>query len=141
MKIDEIAGVSGKPGLYKIVKPGKRMIILESMTDGKKFPFYKVEKVSPLNRVSLFTLEGEMELPEVFYRMHSSEVEPVNYKSGDRELMGYLEQVLPEYDRESVYPSHVKKLIQWYGILRDAGFDFESLNPELKDDEQNQDDE
>lgn len=117
-----ILSISGKPGLYKLVSQGKNMIIVESLTpDKKRFPYHLHEQIISLGDVAMYTDTDEVPLKEVLVSIKKKENEAeasINLKTatGD-ELRTYLADVLPNFDRERVYPNHIKKLISWYNIL------------------------
>ncbi|MFY0592832.1 DUF5606 domain-containing protein [Roseivirga sp.] len=122
MKFEEIAAVSGKGGLYKVLKPTKTGVILESL-DGKKSKLVvgADAQVSILSEISIYThtTDGATPLKEVMEKIHS-EFEGdtgLDKKSGPDELKSFLKHVLPDYDEERVYVSDIKKLVTWYNLL------------------------
>jgi hypothetical protein len=122
MELKEIAAVSGKPGLFKIVKPTRTGLILESM-DGNntKIVTGPSHRVSLLHEISIYTQEYEKTIPlaDVFKTIHKEfgDDPGVDGKSDPDELKAFMEHVVPDYDREKVYVSDMKKLVIWYGIL------------------------
>lgn len=120
VEIKDVVALTGQPGLYKVVKADDRAIIVESLDDRKKRQMVKGNMVvSKLVDVSMYT-ESESEiLPVIFERIKEKHGDalPVSKKSSKDELMAFLASVLPDYDKEKVYPSNVKKLISWYNIL------------------------
>ncbi len=129
MTIEKLIVVSGKPGIFKIENQSKTGLIVESLMDKKKFPILNIHNVSGLNDIAIYTYEDEIPLREVFYSIYKKEdgKKTINHKESKKVLEDFLESVLPNYDRERVYPSNIKKIIQWYNLLVDAGFDFESI--------------
>ena len=120
-----ILSISGKPGLFQLVSQAKNMLIVESLVDNKRVPAHAKDKVISLGDIAMYTEETEVPLYEVFTAMKEKEngekVElNISSCSGD-ELRAYLETVLPDFDRERVYPTDIKKLISWYNILVGAG--------------------
>ena len=118
--LSKILSITGRPGLYKLVSTNKNLNIVESLDNGKRIPIYPQEKVVALSDVSIYTKEGDTPLREVFMTMKEKENGAkitLGSKSKNSELLAYLEEVLPDYSRESVYPSDVKKMIAWYNIL------------------------
>ncbi|NDV67837.1 DUF5606 domain-containing protein [Dysgonomonas sp. 25] len=123
-----ILSVSGKPGLYKLVSNGKNMIIVESLADKRKLPIHARDKVVSLGDISIYTDEDETPLREVFISMKKKENgAKVTLDPGVKpeELKKYLAEVLPNFDRERVYPTDIKKMINWYNLLLDAEIAFE----------------
>lgn len=130
-----ILSISGKPGLYKLVSQGKNMLIVESIIDKKRVPAYGSEKIISLGDISMYTDTDDVPLREVLLAMKQKEngaTVAMDLKKASRnELFAYLEEVLPAFDRDRVYPSDVKKLIAWYNILVENGMtDFEEVEPE-----------
>ena len=123
MKLSEIVSVTGLPGLYKA--SGKRTdgLIVTSLTDGTtKFVSGRVHLFSTLDNITIYTQEGSKELKHVLADMKKNEAEysPASLKT-DEQLKAYFEAVIPDYDKEKVYTSHMKKLISWYNILNEKG--------------------
>lgn len=136
--LKEILSISGRPGLYKLLSQGKNMLIVESLTDKKRFPVYMTEKVVALGDVAMYTDDVEVPLGEVMdniYAKHGGAVD-INVKkaSGD-ELRAFMAEALPNYDRDRVYTNDIKKLISWYNLLISAGFT-EFKEPETAEPEQ-----
>lgn len=122
MEISEIASVSGKSGLYKILKPGKAGVVLESMDASKtKIVAGAAHRVSVLNEISIYTTtkEGTVPLIEVLQKINSQFANDlgVDSESDGKELQAFMKSVLPEFDVQRVYVSDIKKLIKWYGII------------------------
>jgi hypothetical protein len=120
--LNEIATVSGKGGLYKVLKPGRSGLVLESLDEKKvKFVTTPNHKVSVLKEISIFTTgkEGSLGLDDVLRKINKEfRNDPgVDNKSSNDELMSFLGYLVPDYDKERVYPSDVKKLINWYQII------------------------
>ncbi len=122
--LETILSISGKPGLYKIVSQGKNMIIVESLLNGKRGPAYAHEKIISLSDIAIFTEEGEKPLLEVFNSIKSKEngqKTSVDPKSDAQVLKEYLAEVLPDFDRDRVYPTDIKKMLTWYNLLVETG--------------------
>ncbi len=123
MTLAEIVSVTGLPGLYKT--SGKRTdgLIATSLVDGStKFVSGRTHLFSTLDNITIYTQEGSVELKEVLASMKKNEKSnsPVDLK-GDDALKAYFEVVLPDYDKEKFYASHMKKLVSWYNILNAKG--------------------
>lgn len=123
MEFKEIATVAGKPGLYKILKPSRSGVILESMDDKKaKLVVGGSHRVSVLSEISIYTLteEGAAPLEEVM-RAIEKEFQGDTGLASDAdndEYHAFLKHILPEYDEGRVYVSDIKKLINWYNVIR-----------------------
>lgn len=125
-----ILSISGKPGLYKLVSRGKNMLIVESVADKKRFPAYGNEKIISLGDIAMYTDSEDIPLSQVFTSMKKKENGALATldvkKASANELGTYLAEVLPNYDRDRVHVSDIKKLISWYNLLVNAGLtDFE----------------
>lgn len=120
MNLKEILSISGKPGLYKLVKQAGNGVIVESLEDGKRFPAFGHQKISSLEEISIYTDTEDLPLKDVFKKMYEKhEGGPsISPKSSSSELKTYFAEIIPEYDEERVYASHIKKIIQWYNILQ-----------------------
>jgi len=128
--LKEILSISGKPGLYKKVSQGKNMIIVESLSDGKRMPTFLRDKVVSLGDIQIFTNTGEISLAEVFEnisRKENAQICPIGNKADNDTLRNYMQEILPEYDRDRVYPSDMRKIFLCYNILINKGItNFES---------------
>ena len=121
-----ILSVSGKPGLYKLISQGKKMLILETLEATKKrVPGYGHDKVISLGDIAMYTDAEEIALSEVLESVKTKEngqVASIDYKKASAEAFhAYMAEVLPTYDRDRVHTSDIKKLIQWYNILVSNG--------------------
>lgn len=126
--LQTILAISGKPGLYKLVSRGNRSLIVESIDQAKKrMPAFAADKVISLADIAMYTDEEEVPLAKVFQNMKELEQgkpSQFDYKKASKdELADYLAKVLPTFDRDRVFPSDIKKLIQWYNILTENGLD------------------
>ena len=133
--LKEILSVTGKPGLFKLVSQGKNMLIVESLIDGKRIPAYTKDKVVSLGDIAIFTENAEVPLSQVLESVKTKENGgscSIDQKADNDKLRKYMSEVLPEYDRDRVYPSDIRKMIAWYNILINAKMtDFvEAVKPE-----------
>ena len=122
MKLDKIIAVGGKPGLFKLLTKTKSGFVAESLTDGKRLTVNLRNQVSVLSEISVFTLEEEKPLTEVFELLRQKEngnTSSISHKADKLALEEYFFEVLPNYDEDRVYPSDIKKIIRWYNILVD----------------------
>ncbi|GAB6008115.1 hypothetical protein FACS1894179_03130 [Bacteroidia bacterium] len=124
-----ILSVSGKPGLYKLLSNSKNMIIVESLIDKKKIPVHPRDKVVSLGDISIYTETDDVPLKNILLSMkqkENGEKASMAPNSKPEELKKYFEEVLPEFDKDRVYPTDIKKMISWYNILIESGIDFEA---------------
>ena len=129
MKIEKIVSIAGKPGLFLVISQGKNSLIVESLADKKRLPITNLQNISALSDIAIYTHAEEVPLRDVFYAIFEKEkgAKSIDKTTDKKELMTYFSEVLPNFDEERVYPSNIKKVVQWYNLLVDAGFDFESL--------------
>ena len=130
-----ILAISGQPGLYKVISEGKNNVVIESLLTGKKSTAYADAKMSSLEDIAIYTSSEDLPLKKVFRKIADKENggQAINVKSSPEELKNYFEEILPEYDRERVYVSDVKKVISWYNLLNEKGllvFDAELTDEE-----------
>ena len=119
MDLSGIISISGRPGLFKVVAQGKNSIIVDSLTENKRFPAYASDRISALDYISIYTVEGDKPLRDIFsdiYKKQAKGTAP-SHKEDITTLQAFLIDILPNYDEERVYPSDIKKLFQWYNIL------------------------
>ena len=120
-----ILAITGKPGLFKLVSRGNNMLIVESLLDGKRMPTYARDKIVSLADVSMFTTGDDIALSEVLSKGGEEEgLKPaaIDAKKADNAaLRAWFTEVLPNWDEDRVYPSDIRKLIQWYNVLINAG--------------------
>ena len=120
-----ILSVSGKPGLYKMISQGKNLLIIESLKDKKRIPAYASDKIITLDTIEIYTNEDKVPLYKTLNNIKEKEnlkQIPIDIsKTTPDELRAYLGEVLPDFDRKRVYPTDIKRLINWYNILVEAG--------------------
>ena len=126
--LETVLASSGKPGLYKLVSRGNRSLIVETIDAQKKrMPAFSADKVISLADIAMYTEEKEVPLRQVLKSIKEKEggkAASIDYrKASKEELYAYLGEVLPDFDRDRVYPTDVKKLVQWYDILIENGLD------------------
>ena len=122
--IRNILAIAGRPGLFKIVKQGKNMLIVSQLATGKCQPAYPRDKVSSLGDISIYTVTDDKPLSEVFELIKAkNEGNKVDIKAigGDSEIREYFAGILPEFDNDRVYTADIKKIFSWYNQLIDAG--------------------
>jgi len=136
VELEKILSVSGKSGLYRVLNGGKSTVIAESLVDGKKQPIHAAQRVSALSDISMFTLEDDVPLREVFLRVkeHYASGPSIDHKSEGSVLRAAMSKVLPDYDEERVYESDIRKLFQWYNLLQSKGM-LDFAEPEVEEEE------
>ena len=124
--LQTILSIAGKPGLYKLVSRGKMNLIVESLDEThKRQPAFGTDRVTSLADIAMFTESDDVPLGEVLAKLRDKEegkVASLNWrKVSAKELQNYFAEVLPDFDRDRVHTSDIKKLLQWYEILVKAG--------------------
>ncbi|MDA3954155.1 MAG: DUF5606 domain-containing protein [Bacteroidales bacterium] len=117
--LKDILSISGFGGLYKFISQGRIGIIVESLEDKKRMNASATAKISALEDIAIFTETEDIPLKDVFKAIFEKENvgESISHKSSANELKSYFIEILPDYDRERVYVSDIKKVINWYNIL------------------------
>ena len=118
---ERILTISGKPGLYRLLSSGRNMFIVEILDASKKrMPVHNSDKVVMLDDIAIYTDTEEVPLREVFAKIYEKENAVLSFDTKSatpEELVEYFESVMPDYDRERVYLTHIKKIYSWYNIL------------------------
>lgn len=123
MDLSQIVSVSGHGGLFKVISQIKNGIIVEGLEDQKRMPVYASQKVVALEDISIYTYSEDVPLKDVLLNIQDTlkgETAPEG-KASANDLKGFMENVMPEYDKERVYVSDIKKLAKWYNILNAQG--------------------
>jgi hypothetical protein len=129
-----ILAISGQPGLFKVLTEGKNGVIVESLLTGKKQTAFASAKMSTLEDIAIYTTDEDFPLKKVFRKISDLEnggaaIQP---NSKPEELKKYFEKVLPDFDRERVYVSDIKKVLTWYNLLQEKELlNFEEPMPEV----------
>lgn len=137
MNFKDLATVSGKPGLYKILKPSRTGVILESLDEKKtKLVAGMAQRVSILGDISIYTLteEGAEPLESVMKKIEAEFKGDLGLDANpdDSELKAFMKHVLPTVDEGRVYTSDIKKLVSWYKIVRSQAPEVLEDTPETK---------
>ena len=131
-----ILAIAGKPGLYKLVTRGNNNLIVEALdATHKRMPAFATDRITSLGDIAMFTETDDVPLTDVLENLKNLEggkKASINEKkASSAELREYFSKVLPEWDQDRVKDSHIKKLINWYNILIEAGItDFKDAEPE-----------
>ncbi len=123
MNLEKILSISGKPGLYALKVQTRTGFLAESLVDGKKISVGLKVNVSLLSEISIYTINAEKPLTEVMRNIAIKENEgpAISHKEDNATLVAYFSEILPEYDSERVYPSDIKKVLNWYNLLQAKG--------------------
>ena len=124
MELKDILAISGMPGLYKYVARSQRGVIVEALADGKRMNAAYSSKMSALTEISMFTENEDLPLATVLTNIYTytGGKEAISHKEAPEKLKAAFAEVLPEYDRDRVHVSAMKKCFAWYNTLVQAGF-------------------
>jgi hypothetical protein len=123
MNLAGIIAISGKPGLYKVVKQGKNNLFVHALDSDKITPAYTSDKISALEDISVYTYENDVPLLELLGLIaeKSNYEATLSHKEDKKKLESFFEEIVPNYDKERVYFSDIKKIFQWYNQLQNVG--------------------
>ena len=133
MVLKDILVISGQSGLFKYISQGRSNVIVENLSDQKRSIIPATAKISMLEDIVIFTESEDVFLREVFKKIQAKENggASISHKSPDATLKKYFSEVLPEYDKERVYGSDIRKVVMWYNLLLELGItDFEKKETE-----------
>jgi len=119
MDLSKILAIAGKPGLYKMLAQTKNGLVVEGIPDGKKFTAFSHERISTLEEISIYTDGEDKPLKDVLKAMYEKldGAAALSHKSSGEELKSFFEEAIPDYDKENVYVSDIKKVINWYNTM------------------------
>lgn len=140
MKTDlsKILSISGQHGLFEYVAQARNGVIIEALSDKKRTVADSKSRITTLADISIYTTEGEIKLQEVFLKMHEAlgDADAPSSKAAPEELKALFAKVIPDYDEERFYVSHMKKVVDWYSdIKKYASFDFATPEEEALQEE------
>jgi len=123
MNLEKILSISGKPGLYALKVQTRTGFVAESLIDGKKITVGLRSNVSLLSEISMYTHDAEKPLTEVMRSIAVKEDNgaAISHKEDNSKLIAYFKEILPDYDEDRVYPSDIKKVLNWYNMLQEKG--------------------
>ena len=135
-----ILSISGHSGLFRLVAESKNNIIVESLETSKRMPVYSTVKVSALEDIAIYTESGDLPLKDVLKAIYDKEDggNAISPKSSANELKKYFEIVVPEFDKERVYVSDIKKVLLWYNSLNEMNLLDFSDSEETEDTDSNE---
>ncbi len=120
MVLKDIMAISGQPGLFKFIAQGKNAIIVEHLETKRRGSAFNTARVSSLEEITVFTEKEDMPLEKIFDLMYEKENggPAIDFKSDPDKLKSYLEEIVPDYKKDKVYNSDIRKILQWYNILQ-----------------------
>jgi hypothetical protein len=123
MNVEKILAISGKPGLFELKVQTRSGFVAESLLDGKKITVGMKSNVSLLSEISMYTYSEEKPLVEILRAIAVKENEgpTLSHKEDNAKLIAYFVEILPDYDQDRVYPSDIKKVLNWYNTLQAKG--------------------
>jgi hypothetical protein len=123
MELEKVLAITGKPGLYSLKLQTRSGFVAESLLDGKKITVGMRNNVSLLSEISMYTHSEEKPLAEVMRNIAKKENHgpALSHKEDNAKLVAYFKEVLPDYDQDRVYPSDIKKVLNWYNVLQSKG--------------------
>lgn len=123
MNLEKILSISGKPGLYVLKVQTRTGFVAESLLDGKKVTVSLKSNVSLLSEISIYTYDAEKPLAEIMQNIANKENKgaALSHKEDNAKLLAYFREILPEFDEDRVYPSDIKKILNWYNMLQERG--------------------
>ena len=123
MDLSGIISIGGMPGLYKVVAQSKNGVIVENLSDKKRFPAFSTSKISALEDISIYTEGDNRALSEILKSIYDKENgKPcIDHKAADADIISYFSSILPDYDKDRVFVSNMKKVFQWYNLLESTG--------------------
>ncbi|KGL53100.1 MULTISPECIES: DUF5606 domain-containing protein [Porphyromonas] len=126
MSLKQILSISGKPGLFKILTGNRTPIVIQDLTTKVKRQLFPKDKVVSLYDISIYTEEGDLPLrtllTTIFEKQSGKELDAENIAATPESLKSFMEEVLPSYDKERVYPTDIRKVVLWYNTLVKDGF-------------------
>ena len=123
MTLDKILAITGKPGLFALKVQTRTGFVAESLLDGKKVTVGLKSNVSLLSEISVYTNTEEKPLTEIMRAIATKEDNgpAMSHKEDNAKLVAYFLEILPDYDQDRVYPSDIKKIVNWYNMLQAKG--------------------
>ncbi len=123
MNVEKILAISGKPGLFLLQVQTRSGFVAESLLDGKKITVSLRSNVSLLSEISMYTYDEEKPLADIMRAIAVKENEgpAISHKEDNAKLIAYFKEIVPNYDEDRVYPSDIKKVLNWYNILQAKG--------------------
>ncbi|UCG27219.1 MAG: DUF5606 domain-containing protein [Bacteroidales bacterium] len=123
MDLKDILAISGHPGLFKFISQGRSAIIVENLESKKRISAFASEKISSLEDISVFKDDKDVSLVDIFKAIYDKENggPAIDHKSRPEDMKEYFAGIIPDYDRDRVYVSDMKKIFLWYNLLLKLG--------------------
>lgn len=121
---ERILSIAGKSGLFKLISQGKNMLIVEEIATGKRRPAYMRDKVMSLADIAMYTTEEDVPLYTIYdniKKLEDGKAVDMTALKDDDAVRDYFAKVLPDFDRERVYTSDIRRALSWYNQLVNAG--------------------
>lgn len=136
MVLKDIMAISGQPGLFKFIAQGKNAIIVEHLETKRRGSAFNTARVSSLDEITVYAGKEDMPLGKIFDLIFEKENggPAIDFKSDPEKLRQYMSEIVPDYDRDKVYNSDIRKILQWYNILHGLNLLIKE-EPEKKADE------
>lgn len=130
MYLEKLITISGKPGIFKVISQTKGGFIIEDIITNKRTSISTQNQVSLLENIAVYTYDEEIPLKDLFDKIYefTNNNQAIHHKESSAKLREFMLQVLPNYDKERVYDSDLKKIIMWYNLLQSQGL----ISPEKK---------
>jgi len=121
MSLKGIISISGMPGLYKVLAQSKSGFIVESLLDKKRMPVSSTQRISMLQDITIFSTGDDLQLTDVLLKMkdYAEKNTLIDPKSDPAQLKEFFGKVVPDFDAEKVYASDIKKIINWFHLVKD----------------------
>lgn len=142
MDLKKIIAVSGQPDLFKIIKNTNKGIIVESIISQKRTQVFSHQRINSLEDISVYTNTGEIPLKEVFVKLYKKEQgkKALSNKEQPLKIKKYFEEFFPEYDRDRVKLSDMKKILKWYNMLNEKNLIDDKIDDKDKENKSNEED-
>lgn len=123
INLDKIISISGEPGLYRIISSSKSHVIVENLITKQRTSISALTRISSLAEISMYVQDGEKPLSEIFYTLYekTNNGPAMSHKADDKDIIKEFESILPDYDKDRVYVSNMRKFFNWYNILHQSG--------------------
>ncbi len=120
--VKSFVAVGGIGGVQKLIAVRQNGLIIENLdTKVRKFVPVRSHEFSPFETVSVYTEDNDtVQLAEVLTNMRDQFTDnpPPTEKADSATLRAYFAAVLPNFDRDRVHVSDIKKAIKWFTFLQ-----------------------